>query len=55
MKMQTYTDDGYKPVDISQVEIEMTTIELIELMYDKKLLSALDVNTLLPSDIVVVG
>ena len=48
MKLQIYTDDGYKQVELEHVEADIDVVALIDMLYTKKILSAYDVNQLLP-------
>lgn len=48
MKVKYYTDDGDREIDINSMVGEIDTIDLVELMYDRLLLSAADVNKILP-------
>ena len=52
MEIQTYTDYGYQQVPLETVELDM--IDLVGLLYDKKILSADDINSVLPSGLEVV-
>ena len=39
-----YTDDGYVRLNKDEVDLDISLIDLIEILYDKKILSASDVN-----------
>lgn len=54
MKIQIYTDDSYRQVDLDHVVDEIDTVQLIELLFKNKVLSVSDVNSLLPSGFEVV-
>lgn len=54
MKIQIYTDDGYKQVDLDHVIDEIDITEVIKLLFENKVLSTDDVNSLLPPGFEVV-
>ena len=54
MKIQIYTDDGYQQLDIDHVSEDLDVGSVIETLYDKGLLTAEEVNTMLPSGFEVV-
>jgi len=48
MNIQTYTDDGHRQYDLSHVNDQISVSELIEILYQNKVLTVKDVNALLP-------
>ena len=50
MKVQIYGDNGYVTSELYNIVGGIDTVELIDILYEKKLLSAEDVNRLLPPD-----
>lgn len=54
MKIQLYTDDGYREFDLECVKDELDIVELIEILHDRKVLSSEDINRILPTDFEVV-
>jgi hypothetical protein len=45
-----YTDDGYVRLNKDEVDLDISLIDLIEILYDKKILSASDVNKIVTND-----
>ena len=55
MKVEIYTDDGYVESGICNIELNINIGELVEMLYQKKILSESDVNSILPSGCQVVS
>ena len=54
MKIKIYTDDGNKEFDLDHVADDMDATELISILYEKKIITAEEVNSILPDGFTVV-
>ena len=54
MKIKIYTDDGNREFDLDHVADDMDATELISILYEKKIITAEEVNSILPDGFTVV-
>ena len=54
MKIKIYTDDGNREFDLDHVAGDLDATELISLLYDKGVITAEEVNSILPDGFTVV-
>lgn len=52
MKIAKHTDDGYKPVDIDDIEFNIPL--LVEMLHDKGLLTNDEIQQILPLDLDII-